>query len=365
MEWFEISDITKIDTPALIVYRDRVKKNIERAIRAIGNADRLRPHVKTNKIAEVCRMMMDQGIMRFKCATIAEAEMLAMINAPDVLLAYQPNGPKAERYLQLNKKYPSVKHSCLVDDADVVRALSTLFAGSGQSVRVYIDLNTGMNRTGAAVEKAKQLVEEILSMGSVEIVGVHAYDGHIKESDPVLRMQQADDAFHSAELVIQFLEEKLQHKVQVIAGGSPTFSMHQKRDVQCSPGTFVFWDWGYGSHYPEEPYEFAALVVTRVISIVDASKITTDLGYKSVSAENPLPRVHFLNAPEVVPVSQSEEHLVLKVKDSAAFRVGDVLYGVPVHVCPTVALYDEAVVVENNVVVDRWEVVARRRKITV
>jgi D-serine deaminase-like pyridoxal phosphate-dependent protein len=178
-------------------------------------------------------------------------------------------------------------------------------------------------------------------------------------------MQQADDAFHSAELVIQFLEEKLQHKVQVIAGGSPTFSMHQKRDVQCSPGTFVFWDWGYGSHYPEEPYEFAALVVTRVISIVDASKITTDLGYKSVSAENPLPRVHFLNAPEVVPVSQSEEHLVLKVKDSAAFRVGDVLYGVPVHVCPTVALYDEAVVVENNVVVDRWEVVARRRKITV
>ena len=63
----------------------------------IRNVDNLRPHVKTNKIAEVCRMMMDAGITKFKCATIAEAEMLAIINAKDVLLAYQPTGPKADR----------------------------------------------------------------------------------------------------------------------------------------------------------------------------------------------------------------------------------------------------------------------------
>lgn len=365
MEWFEIDNVERIDTPALIVYRDRVQKNIERAVRAVGNADRLRPHVKTNKIAEVCRMMMDQGINKFKCATIAEAEMLAMIDAPDVLLAYQPNGPKAERFLELNKKYPQVKFSCLVDDAQVVRHLSALFAEAGKTLRVFIDLNTGMNRTGAASEKAKRLISEILSLPSVEISGLHAYDGHIKESDPALRRRHADEAFVQVEEVMQFLHEKLDRDVPIIAGGSPQFAMHKQRDVQCSPGTFVFWDWGYGSHYPEEPYEFAALVITRVISIVNDEMVTTDLGYKSVSAENPLPRVHFLNVPEAVPVSHSEEHLVLKVKDSALFHVGDVLYGVPVHVCPTVALYDEAVVVEDNKVVDNWEVVARRRKISI
>jgi D-serine deaminase-like pyridoxal phosphate-dependent protein len=365
MEWFEINNIEKIDTPALAVYRDRVRKNIERAVRAVGNVDHLRPHVKTNKMAEVCRMMMAQGITKFKCATIAEAEMLAIINAPDVLLAYQPNGPKAERFLELNRKYPSVKFSCLVDEAQAARDLSRLFADAGKTLRVFIDLNTGMNRTGAAAEKAKRLINEILQLPAIEIVGLHAYDGHIKDSEPVTRKRHTDEAFLQVENVNDFLQEKLDRKVPVIAGGSPTFSMHQQRDVECSPGTFVFWDWGYGSHYPEEPYEFAALVITRVISIVNDEMITTDLGYKSVSAENPLPRVYFLNAPNAIPVSHSEEHLVVKVENSSAFHVGDVLYGVPVHVCPTVALYDEAVVVEGNTVIDSWEVTARRRKITV
>jgi D-threonine aldolase len=89
------------------------------------------------------------------------------------------------------------------------------------------------------------------------------------------------------------------------------------------------------------------------------------LGHKSVAAENPLPRVHFLNAPDVKPIGQSEEHLVLKVGDSAQFAIGDVLYGVPVHICPTVALYDKAVVVENNEVTDTWQVTARNRVITI
>ncbi len=58
-----------------------------------GGVDRLRPHMKTSKIPEVVRMHLDQGITRYKVATIAEAEMAAAAGAPDVLLAYQPVGP--------------------------------------------------------------------------------------------------------------------------------------------------------------------------------------------------------------------------------------------------------------------------------
>lgn len=114
---------------------------------------------------------------------------------------------------------------------------------------------------------------------------------------------------------------------------------------------------------PEEPYECAALVITRVVSIVDAKTITVDLGHKSVGAENPLPRVHFLNAPEAVPRSHSEEHLVLTVPDSSTYTVGDVLYGVPQHVCPTVALYERAAVVEHNEIAEEWMVTARNKKL--
>ena len=84
MNWYKINNIERIDTPCLVLYKERIRNNIEQAIKRIKNPDNLRPHVKTNKIPEVCRMMMDAGITKFKCATIAEAEMLAIINAPDV-----------------------------------------------------------------------------------------------------------------------------------------------------------------------------------------------------------------------------------------------------------------------------------------
>ena len=89
------------------------------------------------------------------------------------------------------------------------------------------------------------------------------------------------------------------------------------------------------------------------------------MGHKAVAAENPLPRVHFLNAPNAEPIGQSEEHLVVKVPDATKYKVGDVWYGVPVHICPTVALYDTAIVVNDHKVIGEWEVVARKRKITI
>ena len=97
MNWYELNNVNTIDSPALLIYKERVQQNINHAITMIREVNQLRPHVKTNKISEVCAMMMAAGISKFKCATIAEAEMLAMLHANDVLQAYQPEGPKAKR----------------------------------------------------------------------------------------------------------------------------------------------------------------------------------------------------------------------------------------------------------------------------
>src|SRR5437016_4387818 len=127
MEWYQIKNIDTIDSPALVIYKDRVKYNIEQAVGMVKNIENLRPHAKTNKIAEVCRMMMDAGILKFKCATIAEAEMLGMISAKDVLLAYLPTGPKIQRLFQLVQKYTDTKFSCLVDNIDTAKNISDVF----------------------------------------------------------------------------------------------------------------------------------------------------------------------------------------------------------------------------------------------
>ncbi|MEO6719043.1 MAG: D-TA family PLP-dependent enzyme [Ferruginibacter sp.] len=366
MSWFAVSNIDTIDTPALLVYAERVKENIRLLTTMVKDITQLRPHVKTNKMAEVCSMMMDAGITKFKCATIAEAEMLAMINAPDILLAYQPIGPKVQRLIHLVKNYPNSHFSCLVDNETSARFIAGQFAANGLQISLFIDLDVGMRRTGIQIRDAFQLAQSIQQLPNIQLEGLHLYDGHITDTDLQVRQQKADAAFSAVLLLLQKINSELGASLKIVAGGSPSFPTHLLRqNVECSPGTFVFWDYGYKHSFPDEPFDYAALVVTRVISIIDEHTLCLDLGHKSVGAENPLPRVHFLNAPELVPFSQSEEHMVVKSGHPNAFKHGDVLYGVPVHICPTVALYERAWVVENGNVTDEWKVVARNRYINI
>src|SRR4051794_13262142 len=111
--WYAIQNVNEIDSPALVVYLERVKENIRLLKSMIGDVLRLRPHVKTHKTAEAAMLLLHEGVKKFKCATIAEAEMLGHINAPDVLLAYQPVGPKVARFISLLKKYADTRFSCL------------------------------------------------------------------------------------------------------------------------------------------------------------------------------------------------------------------------------------------------------------
>jgi D-serine deaminase-like pyridoxal phosphate-dependent protein len=291
--------------------------------------------------------------------------MLASISAPDVLIAYQPVGPKIQRLFQLVKTFPATTFSCTIDSDVVAKKLSAVFAENEKSANVYIDLNTGMNRTGSRGEETFRLIDLITGLPGLTLKGVHAYDGHVKEKESEARQKISDSAFAFVDEVLKYAEEKTDHKLTVVAGGSPSFVTHLHRNIECSPGTFVFWDWGYKLLCPDEPYEFAAIVITRVISIVDEHTITTDLGYKSIASESPMPRMYFLNAPGAKQIMHSEEHLTLSVDDAGKYAPGDVLYAVPVHICPTISLYDEVYVAIENRIDGRWKVSARVRKINI
>jgi len=361
--WFEIKNIKELDSPALVVFPERVKHNIQLAIDMISDVDRLRPHIKTNKSPDVAKLMLGAGITKFKCATIAEAEMLAQCDAPDVLLAYQPLGPKLNRFISLIKKYPSTKFSCLTDNISAANEQALAFSAENITVPIYFDLNVGMNRTGIAPdENAVALFDHCKSLKGISVIGLHAYDGHIREVDFEAKKKKCDEAF----ALVEKLNEKLKLST-IIMGGSPAFSVHCKRkDIECSPGTFVYWDKGYTDLCPEQKFLPAIVLVTRVISLPSPNKICTDLGHKSVAAENEITRrVFFLNAEGLKPVGQSEEHLVLETNEGHPYKVGDVFYGLPYHVCPTVALYERVFTIENGKVTGEWKTVSRDRKLTV
>ncbi|WP_257669891.1 D-TA family PLP-dependent enzyme [Parapedobacter tibetensis] len=367
--WYTIKNVDNIDSPALIVYPDRVIDNIHTLKTMVGsNVDRLRPHVKTHKTTEATLLLMDAGIYQFKCATIAEAEMLAMCRAPDVLLAYQPVGPKLHRYMDLVKKYPDTVFSCLVDNEDAATALSTVAGENGINANVYVDLNVGMGRTGIAPGiNALHLCQKLHQLDHIKLLGLHAYDGHLRDQDLSARRARCQEAFVAVWEMVAELKNQGYPRPTVIAGGSPTFPIHAADDrVVCSPGTFIFWDKGYGDGLPEQQFSPAALVLTRVVSLPSDTSLCLDLGHKSIAPENSLDRrVHFLNAPDMKPISQSEEHLVVEVPQGHQWKVGDVLYGLPYHICPTVALYERAITVAHGEFVAYWPITARNRKLNI
>jgi D-threonine aldolase len=366
-EWYEIENVSDLDSPALAVYPDRIKENINVLKGFIPSVDRLRPHVKTNKCAEVCKLMMDAGITKFKAATIAEAEMLALTGAPDVLMAYQPVGPRGARFIQLIKKYPATKFSCLLDNETTASQLALVAQQQAVTVSVFLDLNVGMNRTGIQPETALPFFLFCQSQKGIKPVGLHAYDGHNRDADLTIRITGADEGYARVEKLHKEILDQTGISAIIVTSGNTTISIHAKRkNVECSPGTFIFWDYGYHKLFTEQHFVFAAVLITRIISKPNSETICIDLGHKSVASENPLNnRIYFMNAPDLVPLSHSEEHLMLKTAKGDQYKVGDILYGVPFHICPTVALHENLIVVEENKAVGSWNVVARKRKISI
>jgi len=364
-DWFEIDNPEKVDAPALLIHKNRVVHNIKKMIEIAGRPERLMPHIKTYKMLEIVKLQLNAGITQFKCATIAEAELLGMAGAKQALLAYQPSEVKLNRLLALIKNYPSTRYSTLLDNKDTAKMIDRVLHGSEIILDVYIDINNGNNRTGIKPEIAFELYKHCLQQKTISIQGLHIYDGHIRNQDPGERKKVCDRDFISVEALIRSIHENLNVYPKVIAGGSPTFPIHALRDnVICSPGTTLLWDAGYGSSFADMPFLPAAVLLTRVVSNPDVNTYCLDLGHKSVASENPLEnRVRFLNVEGLTPLGHSEEHLVVINTREKPLNIGDEIYGLPYHICPTTALYNEVWIVEKHKIIDRWEVLARKRKI--
>lgn len=366
--WYEVDDIDALDTPCLVVHPDRVAKNISNMVAIVGDPLRIRPHVKTHKTMEGVRMMMAAGISKFKCATVAEAELLGLCQARDVLLAYQPHGPKVFRLIDLVLRFPESRYSCLVDNEASAVRLSEACVRRGVRMPVYIDLNLGMNRTGIAPRKeASELYLLCDTLSGIVPIGLHAYDGHHRHTDVRERTIACDATFSHMQSLRDEIASKGLATPMLVAGGSPTFPIHARRtDVECSPGTNIFWDGCYSQICSEQPFEPAVVLVSRVLSLPAEDRVCLDLGHKSVAAENEIiRRVHFPDHPLLTAVSQSEEHLVLKAETGHGLRPGDVMYGIPYHICPTVALYERLHVAKGGRIIGEWRVLARDRRISV
>jgi D-serine deaminase-like pyridoxal phosphate-dependent protein len=265
------------------------------------------------------------------------------------------------------QQFPKTRFIAIADDPSAVRALSGVFQASDSVLHLMVDLDCGMHRCGIEPgPRALDLYRLISSSPGMHAAGLHVYDGHIHDADPVVRADLCKKAFAP---VFSFRDQLLAEGLAVpcvVAGGTPTFPMHaQSGEVECSPGTCVLWDFGYDDKLRDLRFHVAALVITRVVSKPGGNRLCLDLGHKSIASENAHPRVRLLGIEEATFITHSEEHLVIETPRAGEFEVGSVLYGIPRHICPTVALYSEAVVVQNGRAESRWKITARERRLTI
>jgi D-serine deaminase-like pyridoxal phosphate-dependent protein len=370
--WFVLENAAEIPSPTLVLHRGRIEANLRRMVAIAGDPLRLWPHVKTHKLPELIAWQVGLGIIQFKCATIAEAEMVAEVEGVrSILLAVQPVGPQIERWIRLASRFPDLQWSAVVDDASVVESLRSAAAACpiSKPLGIWIDLDIGQHRTGIAPDLV--LGSELLrslraSEPALRLDGLHAYDGHLGITDLTERTRTCDEAFAPVAALRSRIETELGRPLGVIAGGSPTFAIHAARaNVSLSPGTTVLWDAGYAQKLPDLPFEPAAVLLSRVISRPAPRQVCLDLGHKAVAAEMPHPRTVFLNLPDATALSHSEEHLVVESPAADALRLGDVIYSLPWHVCPTVALHQEVWLAENGRATRAWTVQARSRRISI
>ena len=137
-------------------------------------------------------------------------------------------------------------------------------------------------------------------------------------------------------------------------------------EAWLSPGTLFVGDYGYTKGLPDMNYPPAAAILTRVISHPQKNCFTLDLGTKGISTDQVSPGL--LLGVEAAPLFQSEEHWVFQMNpghEEERPPIGEILYVIPYHICPSTALYSDVVIVKAGAKADLWPVTARARKLTI
>lgn len=367
---YHIEDVDRLHSPSLILFKEIVERNLVRMIEIAGSVDRLRPHCKTHKMAAIVEWQLELGITRHKCATIAEAEMLARCGVGDIFLAYNPVGPNIERVVELVRNYPLIELKVTADHPEPVNQLQRSLELRGLTVEVLLDVNPGMNRTGINPgPEAVELYQQIDQSENLIAGGLHVYDGHHRDADRDVRCEKVNALWKNVEAFRRSLEQGNCDVPRIVVGGTGSFPCYAEIDdpvIELSPGTVVFHDAGYQQAFPDMSFEPAALVLTRVISIPGPNLLTLDLGHKACAADAPAGgRLCFPDLPDKVEVQQNEEHLVVQTELANGYRPGDHLLAIPWHACPTSAAHQRAYVIEQGEWVDTWPVTARDRCLSV
>jgi D-serine deaminase-like pyridoxal phosphate-dependent protein len=330
-------DALDLDTPALYVDLDVLENNIatmQERCRAWGVE--LRPHVKTHKIREIAQMQLDAGAIGITVAKLGEAEVLP---GDDVLIAYPLVKAKLPRLRELAK---TRRVKVAVDSVEVAREL--------KGIETLVEIDVGVGRTGA--QSPEQAVD--VAKACSDFQGIFYWPSWLD-----------DEGFKAACVKLDAVLDALSaagFEAKIVSGGSTPGAAKTPlipRTTEIRPGTYVFYDVSSMEVKACVEADCALRVLTTVISTSVPGQCVIDAGSKTLSSDLAVVSGTYgrvVGRPWTVR-KLNEEHGYVEIHGPA--RIGEKVWVVPSHVCPTVNLHDEIWYGRDARVQGSWKVAAR------
>jgi 3-hydroxy-D-aspartate aldolase len=361
---------SKLQTPALVIDLDVLERNIAHMAEfARKRGIQLRPHAKTHKSAEIARQQIEAGALGVCVAKLGEAEALADAGVENLLITSPVVTDKGiERLIALNARMPDLMAT--IDNPETAGRIDTAAKASGKKLKVLVDLDPGMSRTGIPMgDRGFALVEQVTKAGGLEFMGLQCYAGNVQHMEsPNERRDRSLSVMRELGEFRDSLKKRGINPRIVSGGGTGTFDIDPDAHVltELQVGSYVFMDRQYRDVWTKPgdavPFETSLFVQTTVISANRDGLATTDAGFKSFATDAGPPEIA-TGAPEGANYFffGDEQGGVLYSTATAKLVPGSVLTCVVPHCDPTVNLYDVYHAVRGDRLEAIWPVDSRGR----
>ncbi|MDP3760896.1 MAG: DSD1 family PLP-dependent enzyme [Ramlibacter sp.] len=351
--------VNAIDTPALVVDLDAMKRNLSRmADFARKHGVRWRPHAKMHKSATLARLQMEAGAVGVCVQKTAEAEAMVAGGIYNVYISNEVvAASKLARVAALAHRV-AAEHGQLAIAVDSIEGITRLalamndartLRGGNAVIDVFIEIDVGQGRCGVPPgQPAVTLAHEIRKHPALRLAGLQAYHGKAQHFRSAQERREAiavvvDDVRFTRKLI-----EAEGLPVELVTGaGTGTLVCEAASGVfgELQAGSFLFMDADYAQNErdPAQPnFEHALFVKTQVISSHQHHAVC-DAGHKSHAIDSGLPKVHALDpGSELEYANGGDEHGILRPAggNTRVPAIGRLLWLIPGHCDPTVNLHD-------------------------
>jgi D-serine deaminase-like pyridoxal phosphate-dependent protein len=360
--------VLDVETPALVIDLDRVDANITTMAALAREAGvRVRPHTKTHKMPEIARLQLAAGSAGITCAKLGEAEVMAAAGIDDILLAYPLYG--REKLARLDRLRDRARVLVSIDSLEVARGLNELGVATGQPVEIYVEVDTGLHRTGTPPgDPTVHLVTRLAQMKGLHVVGLMSHAGHVYGAgDERERTRLVDAEVDDLRRTRDLCTEAGVSLREISVGSTPSVrqELRQAGVTEVRPGTYVFNDTTMIAHDVATPATCAAMVIATVVSRPAPDRFVLDAGSKCLTTEGVGTSgwIQVAGRDDLTMNFVSEEHGVgaIDLSQGGSLAIGDKVLLIPHHICPVINLFDSVITVRGETVVGRLAVAGRGR----